>query len=168
MVSMTTKTHALFVLFSKPRHHHQIHSVSDSSSWFVAGPILERKGMRAIFQKKRKKGQKKGKIKFWQKCTKFENILKKGSLMRAIIARMKQLEYVLSSDWFIADSNDKAIWSAFPTRVIILHLFHFTILHTRVRSSKWVDSWFTPQTKRLRNISSNLSPIQSVQIIDTI
>ena len=56
---MTTKTNALFVLFSKPRHHYQRHSVSNSSPGFLAGPILERKGMRAIFQKKYKKGQNK-------------------------------------------------------------------------------------------------------------
>ena len=63
----------------------------------MAGPILESKGMRAIFQKKKKtKKQKRPNIwKFEQKCTKFENILKKGSLMRVTIARMKQLEYAL-------------------------------------------------------------------------
>ena len=61
-----------------------------------AGPILEGKGMRAIFQKKGKKWQKGRNIwKFERKCTKFENILKKGSLMRATIACMKQLEYAL-------------------------------------------------------------------------
>ena len=44
------------------------------------GPILESKGMRAIFQKKGKKNVKKGQniSKFGQKCTKFENSLKKG------------------------------------------------------------------------------------------
>ena len=46
------------------------------------------------------KAQKKGKTgqniwKFGQKCTKFGNILKKGSLMHAIITCMKQLEYAL-------------------------------------------------------------------------
>ena len=40
------------------------------------GPILESKGMGAIFQKKGKKRQKLSK--FEQKCIKFENILKKG------------------------------------------------------------------------------------------
>ena len=52
--------------------------------------------MRAIFQKKGKRGQKmlkKGKIfkKFGQKCTKFENILKQGSRKgpdRAIFAKI--------------------------------------------------------------------------------
>ena len=58
-----------------------------------SGPILESKGMRAIFQKKGKKGQ--NIWKFGQKCTKFENILKKGSLMRATIVCMKQVEYAL-------------------------------------------------------------------------
>ena len=48
------------------------------------------------------KGQKKGKKgqniwKFGQKRTKFENILKKDSLVRVIIVRMKQLEYALVS-----------------------------------------------------------------------
>ena len=52
------------------------------------------KGMHAIFQKKGKKGQ--NIWKFGQECTKIENILKKGSLMCATIARMKQLEYVLN------------------------------------------------------------------------
>ena len=62
--------------------------------------------LRAYFRKEghaydfSEKGHKKGKIeeniwKFGQKCTKFENILKKGSLMRATIGCMKQLEYVL-------------------------------------------------------------------------
>ena len=38
----------------------------------MSGPILESQGMSAIFQKK-------GKIfKLWEKCTKLENILKKG------------------------------------------------------------------------------------------
>ena len=46
--------------------------------------------MRAIFQKKGKKEQ--NTWKFGQKCTKFENILKKGSLKHATIACMKQLE----------------------------------------------------------------------------
>ena len=31
-----------------------------------------------------------------QKCAKFEKILKKGSLIRLIIARMKQLEYAVT------------------------------------------------------------------------
>ena len=54
--------------------------------------------MRAIFQKKdqKKKRQKRQNIwKFGQKYTKFENIMKKVSLMRATIACMKQLEYAL-------------------------------------------------------------------------
>ena len=37
------------------------------------------------------------------------------------------------------------------------------ILHLGLRSSNWVRSWFTPQKKRLPNISSNLSPTQNVQ-----
>ena len=58
--------------------------------------ILESKDMHVIFQKKGKKGKKGKNIwKFWQKCTTFENILKKGSLMHASIAHIKQLEYVL-------------------------------------------------------------------------
>ena len=51
---------------------------------FLAGPILEKKGMRAIYDKKAKKTARKGSKgknirKFRQKCTKFENILKKGT-----------------------------------------------------------------------------------------
>ena len=46
----------------------------------VSGPILEINGMRAIFRNRVEKSQKKGENieKFEQKCTKFENILKKG------------------------------------------------------------------------------------------
>ena len=56
--------------------------------------------MHEIFQKKGKKknrGGEKGQkiLKFVQKCAKFENILKKGSLMHATMACMKQLEYAL-------------------------------------------------------------------------
>ena len=53
--------------------------------------------MSVIFQKKgQKKRQKRQNIwKFGQKHTKFENILKKGSLVRATTACMKQLEYAL-------------------------------------------------------------------------
>ena len=63
----------------------------------LTGPILESKGMRAIFQKKDKKRAKKGKIfeNLGKNVQKFENILKKGSLMCATIACMKQLEYAL-------------------------------------------------------------------------
>ena len=44
------------------------------------GPTLKRKRMHAIFQKKRQKTVKKGQNiwKFGQKCTNFENVLKKG------------------------------------------------------------------------------------------
>ena len=45
------------------------------------------------------KGQKRAKyLKIWAKCTKFENILKKGSPMCATTASMKQLEYALNSE----------------------------------------------------------------------
>ena len=60
------------------------------TSSFNTGPILESKGMGAIFQKKGKKRQKVSK--FQQKCIKFENILKKGRWLRAIIARNKLVE----------------------------------------------------------------------------
>ena len=48
-----------------------------------AGPILESKGMYAIFQKQSKTNSKKGQVrqkymKIWAKYTKFPNILKKG------------------------------------------------------------------------------------------
>ena len=60
-------------------------------------PIIERKGIHAIFQKKGEKRATKGQNiwKFGQKCTKFENILKKGSLMCLTITCKKQLEYAL-------------------------------------------------------------------------
>ena len=51
--------------------------------------------MRTIFQKKGQKGQ--NIWKFGQKCAKSESVLKKGSLMRATIACMKQLEYALNT-----------------------------------------------------------------------
>ena len=47
--------------------------------------------MRAIFQKKGKISEK-----FGQKCTKFENILKKGTWLRTIIAHIKLLEKALT------------------------------------------------------------------------
>ena len=61
------------------------------------GPIIESKGMRAIFQKKRKKGQKMLKS---GKKKKRQNVqiwkyLKKGRWLRAIIERNKLLEKVL-------------------------------------------------------------------------
>ena len=54
------------------------------------GPILESKGMGAIFHKKGKNMLKKGKIfdnlaENWRKCTKFENYFKKGSLLRTLL-----------------------------------------------------------------------------------
>ena len=58
-------------------------------------PILEGKDMHVIYSEKGQKGQ--TVWKFGQKCTKFENILKKDSLVRVIIVRMKQLEYALVS-----------------------------------------------------------------------
>ena len=55
-----------------------------------------------FFRKGAKKGKKGQNIwKFGQKCTKFENIFKKGSLMRAIILCIKQLEYALRCDLFM-------------------------------------------------------------------
>ena len=56
----------------------------------TTGPILESKGMLTIFQKKDKKGQ--NIWKFGRKCTKFENILKKGKWLHAISAWKKLLE----------------------------------------------------------------------------
>ena len=67
--------------------------------WMGSGPIVERACVR-FFRKRAKKNlkrEKKGKIfeNFWQKCTKFENISKKGRWLRAIIARNKLLEKAL-------------------------------------------------------------------------
>ena len=59
------------------------------------GLILESKGICAIFQKKGQKRAKKGKI-LENLCKNVKNLkicLRKGSLIRATIARMKQLEY---------------------------------------------------------------------------
>ena len=73
-----------------------------TSNWnlenFVfAGLILESKDMRATFQKKGKKKDKKGQNirKFGQKCTKLLNTLKKGRSLNAIIPRSKLLEKAL-------------------------------------------------------------------------
>ena len=75
-------------------------------------PILESKGMREIFREganKGKKNVKKGETiwKFGQKCTKFENILKNGRWLRAIIARSKLLEKALSLQLFENTVNIK-------------------------------------------------------------
>ena len=53
------------------------------------GPILENKGMGAIFHKKCKKYVEKGQniqkvVQNWRKCTKFANYFKKGILKRAV------------------------------------------------------------------------------------
>ena len=45
------------------------------------------------FQKKKQKMAKY--LKIWANCAKSEDILKKGSVMHATIAHMKQLEYAL-------------------------------------------------------------------------
>ena len=57
------------------------------------GSILESKDMCMIFLEKGKKGQ--HIWTFGQRCKKFENILKKGKWLRAIISRNKLLEKVL-------------------------------------------------------------------------
>ena len=59
-----------------------------SMKWY-----LESKGMRVIFQK----------------CIKFENILKKGSLMYVTITCMKQLEYTLYVSWEVHDVKNKLL-----------------------------------------------------------
>ena len=61
-----------------------------------SGPIVEKTANACNFSEK---GQKRAKyLKIWQKCTKFENILKTVSLVRATIACMKQLVYALEID----------------------------------------------------------------------
>ena len=67
----------------------------------MTGPFPESKGMHASFQKKDKKGQKNVKKgqniwKFRQKWAKFENTLKKGRWLCAIIAWNKLLEKALN------------------------------------------------------------------------
>ena len=58
------------------------------------GPILENKGMGGTFSEKGQGNVEKGQNtwKFGQKCTKFENILKKRRWLRAIIAHNKLLK----------------------------------------------------------------------------
>ena len=58
-------------------------------------PILEGKDTHLTYSEKGQKGQ--TIWQFGQKCTKFENILKKDSLMHATIASMKQIEYALDT-----------------------------------------------------------------------
>ena len=61
----------------------------------IAGPAVESNAY-DFSEKMEKKGQKGQNIwKFVQKCTEFENILIKGSLMYMTIAHLKQLEYAL-------------------------------------------------------------------------
>ena len=86
---------------------HFIAMVSDSKlhAIILSGPILESKGMHAIFQKK---GQKVQSIwKLTQKCTKLENILKKASLMHSTIACLKQLKHalIMVRDWHEIEYN---------------------------------------------------------------
>ena len=80
--------------------------------------------MRAIFQKKDKKGQN-----IWKFGQKFENILKKGSLMCATITFMKQLEYTLNSEPALSKEWVE-LWSSFfacgEEAIEVTHLFnHF-------------------------------------------
>ena len=58
----------------------------------IAGPILDRTFVQ--FYRKRAKNEQ-NIWKFGQKCTKFENILKKGNLRHVSMTHMKQLEYAL-------------------------------------------------------------------------
>ena len=95
-------------------------SIRDLVFWkslLISGPILENKGMHAIFQKKGKESPKKmlkkgGKgqniWKFGQKYTKFENILKKGRWLSATIRQNKLLENALHIKLFIVLKTCKA------------------------------------------------------------
>ena len=89
-----THTH-IYILFSTICYSG--HNVECVDFWYNSklisgGPILESKGMWAIFQTK-KKGKKDQNIwKFWGKFSKFENILKKGRWLHAIVACNKLLE----------------------------------------------------------------------------
>ena len=60
----------------------------------IAGPILERKDMHAIFQKKGKRAKY---FKIWAKMYKIRKYFEKGSLICATVPHMKQLEYALHS-----------------------------------------------------------------------
>ena len=73
------------------------------------GPILEyTRIFRACnFAEKGEKGKKEQTIgKFERKCTKFENILKQGWWLRAIIARNKLLKQAMLSPVFIGVNNN--------------------------------------------------------------
>ena len=71
------------------------------------GPILESKGMCAIFQKKAKKDKISGHL--GKNVKKTGNILKKGSIVRATIALLEYvLATVLKTSVFVSLSRSKA------------------------------------------------------------
>ena len=76
------------------------------STW--AGPILESKGMRAIFQKKKAKY-----LKIWAKMYKIWKHFEKGQ-PHAWDHRMKQLEYALLRDWGKEETMTFSLWNPFP------------------------------------------------------
>ena len=87
--SLLNKNVAIYISFHCFSLFH--HKVELKSFLLLSGPILESKGMHAVFHtKKGKKGQ--SIWKFKQKYSKFESILKKGRLLYVIIACKKLLE----------------------------------------------------------------------------
>ena len=93
----------------------------------ISGPILESKGMCAIFQKKGRKNVKKDKKgqniwKFGQKCTKFENIFKKGRWLCVIIALDKLLEKAL---YILLKSPKILLWGHFWLFLVIFAMRFF-------------------------------------------
>ena len=80
-MKISAKVHLQSVIYKNSNHPQSKQAILGRILY--AGPILESKGMHAIFQKKGKKMLRKDKkrtkySKIWQKYTKFENILKKG------------------------------------------------------------------------------------------
>ena len=71
------------------------------SGYELTGPILESKGMCAIFQKKCKSKKGQNIWKFRQKFTKFENILKKNRWSPSIMVRNKLLEKALVNKFIL-------------------------------------------------------------------
>ena len=76
-------------------------------------------------------------MKIWTKI-KFENILKKGSLMHAAIACMKQLEYALL--WRIFQLNHKQV-HILDIVLIIISGFLFEITVDADNCVQWLIIW---------------------------
>ena len=130
----------------------------------IAGPILERTFV-WFYRKRAKKGQ--NIWKFGQKCTKFENILKKGNLMHVSITHMKQLQYALHrhiihtpicKNWhtIACDTTLSTIWPSKPFIYLYKTVTFTTILfiphkhmahHNTIPNSATYITYIHPHTE---------------------